>query len=313
MTHSITFHDKIAVITGAGAGLGRCHALALARRGAKVVVNDLGGGVGGEGKSAKAADKVVAEIRAAGGEAVANYDSVENGAAIIQTALDNYGRVDIVINNAGILRDRSFTKMSDDDWDLVYRVHVLGSYRVAKAAWPVMREQDFGRIVNTSSASGIYGNFGQANYSTAKLGLYGLTQTLAIEGAKYNIKVNAIAPVAGSRLMASVTPPELLEALKPELVTPLVLRLCAAHSDESGSLFEVGGGWMAKLRWERTHGLRFGPENQFSLEDVDAQWETLCDFSGAEHPNSKSNESPLKPLFDNLGLELTAETFGPQR
>jgi len=312
MIREINFENRVVIVTGAGAGLGRCHALEFARRGARVVVNDLGVGLHGDGNSSSAADEVVAKIRAAGGEAVANYDSVESGDSIIQTAMDHYGRVDIVVNNAGILRDSSFTNMTDDDWDLVYRVHVLGAYKVTHAAWPVMRKQGYGRIVNTCSASGIYGNFGQANYSTAKLGLYGFTQTLAQEGVKYNILVNAIAPVAGSRMMAAIAPPKLLEALRPEYVTPLVTRLCMAESSETGSLFEVGGGWLAKLRWERTQGLRFGPDNQFSLEDVDAQWDKLCDFTDAEHPGSASGESPIKPVFDNLHLKFTAESLGPQ-
>lgn len=309
---TIRFDDQVAIVTGAGAGLGRSHALEFARRGARVVVNDLGGSTKGTGQSHSAADQVVKEIRAAGGQAIANYDSVENGEAIVQTAMDHFGRVDIVINNAGILRDKSFTKMSDEDWDLVYRVHLLGAYKVAHAAWPIMRQQAYGRIINTSSAAGIYGNFGQANYSSAKLGLYGLTQTLAQEGAKYNIRVNAIAPIAGSRLMASITPEQLLAALKSEYVTPLVVRLCMQASQETGSLFEVGGGWMAKLRWERTQGLAFAPDQPFSTEEIDAQWQQLCDFHQATHPSHFNQEPPLKPVFDNLGLDFTVASLGPQ-
>ncbi len=197
MADTLRFDDRVVVVTGAGAGLGRSHALEFARRGASVVVNDLGGGAHGDGSGSAAADQVVAEIKAAGGEAVANYDSVEEGDAIIGTAMDNFDRVDVVVNNAGILRDASFAKMSDEDWDLIYRVHALGAYRVTKAAWPVMLDQGYGRIVNTASAAGIYGNFGQANYAFAKRGLIGLTNTLALEGARKGIKANAIAPVAG--------------------------------------------------------------------------------------------------------------------
>src|SRR5215471_20128469 len=221
MTSQLRFDGKVALVTGAGGGLGRSHALLLASRGAKVVVNDLGGSFTGEGKSASAADKVVAEIKAAGGEAVANYDSVEDGDKIVKTAIDTWGRLDILVNNAGILRDVSFAKMTQQDWDLVYKVHVLGAFRCTHAAWPIMRDAGYGRIIMTSSAAGIYGNFGQANYSMAKLGLHGFAQTLAAEGKKRNIVVNTIAPIAGSRMTETVLPKELLDALKPEYVSAL--------------------------------------------------------------------------------------------
>nr|MBA3503705.1 SDR family NAD(P)-dependent oxidoreductase [Deltaproteobacteria bacterium] len=180
MSKELRFDGKVALVTGAGGGLGRSHALLLASRGAKVVVNDLGGSFTGEGKSASAADKVVDEIKAAGGQAVANYDSVEDGDKIIKTAIDAFGGIDIVINNAGILRDVSFQKMTQQDWDLVYKVHVLGAMKVTHAAWNHMRDKGYGRIINTASAAGIYGNFGQANYAMAKLGIHGFTQTLAL-------------------------------------------------------------------------------------------------------------------------------------
>ena len=302
MTREINFENRVIVVTGAGSGLGRSHALEFARRGARVVVNDLGGDLHGDGSSSSAADKVVTEIESSRGCAVANYDSVENGEAIIQTALDHFGRVDVVVNNAGILRDRSFAKMIDDDWDLVYRVHLLGAYKVAHAAWPHMKAQGYGRIVNTASASGIYGNFGQANYSACKLGLVGLTKTLAIEGANYNIKANAIAPLAASRMFETVFSEEQLSALKPSLVTPLVVRLCAETSDETGSLFEVGGGWISKLRWEQSQGLKFNPSESLSAEQIDAQWNKLCDFTGATHP--LSGEDSLRHAFGNIGVTL---------
>src|ERR1700689_575885 len=221
----LRFDNRVAIVTGAGNGLGRSHALLLASRGARVVVNDLGGNHTGAGKSSSAADKVVEEIKAAGGQAVANYDSVEDGTKIVQCALDNWKRIDILVNNAGILRDTSFQKMSQEDWDLIYRVHVLGSFRVTHAAWNQMRDAGYGRIIMTASAAGIYGNFGQANYAMAKLGLHGLAQTLAIEGKKRNIVVNTIAPIAGSRMTETVLPKELLDALKPEFVSPLVAKL----------------------------------------------------------------------------------------
>ena len=302
MSKEIRFDDRVVVITGAGAGLGRSHALDFASRGAKVVVNDLGGGGHGEGKSSEAADKVVEEIIQAGGEAVANYDSVEDGAAIIRTALDNFDRVDVLVNNAGILRDASFAKMTDEDWDLIYRVHVLGAYKVTKAAWPIMLEQGFGRIVNTASAAGIYGNFGQANYSFAKRGLIGFTNTLAIEGARKGIKANVIAPVAGSRLTESILPKEVIEALKPEYVTPLVIRLCAQDSEETGQLFEVGAGWISKLRWERSKGVCFPPNEGLSAEQVSAAWDQIGDFTDAEHP--KSIQDTFGPVFGNLGITM---------
>ncbi len=302
MTEEIRFDGQVAVITGAGAGLGRSHALEFARRGARVVVNDLGGGGRGEGSSSEAADKVVDEIVAAGGEAVANYDSVENGESIVRTALDNFDRVDVLVNNAGILRDVSFAKMTDEDWDLIYRVHALGTYKVTRAAWPVMMEQGFGRIVNTASAAGMYGNFGQANYSFVKRGLIGFSNTLALEGARKGIKVNTIAPVAGSRLTESILPPEVIAALKPELVTPLVVRLCAEASAETGSLYEVGAGWISKLRWERSRGVCFSPDEPVSAESIDEAWERIGDFSDASHP--RTVQDTFEVVFKNIGVDM---------
>jgi NAD(P)-dependent dehydrogenase (short-subunit alcohol dehydrogenase family) len=302
MTDTLRFDDRVVVVTGAGAGLGRSHALEFARRGAKVVVNDLGGGAHGQGKGSEAADSVVAEIEAAGGEAVANYDSVEHGESIIRTAMDNYDRVDVVINNAGILRDSSFIKMSDEDWDLIYRVHALGAYKVTKAAWPIMLEQGYGRILNTASAAGIYGNFGQANYSFVKRGLIGFTNTLAIEGGRKGIKANVIAPIAGSRLTETILPNEVTEALKPEFVTPLVVKLCSQESEENGSLFEVGAGWVSKLRWERSQGAFFDPKAELSAEQIDAAWEQIGDFTDAQHPTNI--QDTFAPVFGNLGIKM---------
>ena len=302
MTDLLRFDDRVVVVTGAGAGLGRTHALEFARRGAKVVVNDLGGGAHGEGKGSESADKVVAEIQAAGGDAVANYDSVEEGDAIIRTAMDNYDRVDVIVNNAGILRDSSFVKMTDDDWDLIYRVHALGAYKVTKAAWPIMLQQGYGRIINTASAAGIYGNFGQANYSFAKRGLIGLTNTLAIEGGRKGIRANVIAPVAGSRLTETILPQEVTEALKPEFVTPLVIKLCSEQCEENGSLFEVGAGWVSKLRWERSQGVSFDPGSELTAEAIDDAWEQIGDFTDAEHPASA--QDTFAKVFDNLGVKM---------
>ena len=302
MTDTMRFDDRVVLVTGAGAGLGRSHALEFARRGAKVVVNDLGGGAHGDGKGSEAADAVVAEIQAAGGEAVDHYDSVEDGDKLVRTALDNYDRIDVVVNNAGILRDSSFAKMSDEDWDLIYRVHARGAYKVIKAAWPIMLEQGYGRIINTASAAGIFGNFGQANYSFAKRGLIGLTNTLALEGVRKGIRANTIAPVAGSRLTETILPKEVTEALKPELVTPLVIRLCSEHSEENGSVFEVGAGWVAKLRWERSQGALFNPSEELTAEAIDQAWEQIGDFTDAEHPSSA--QDTFSRVFDNLGIKM---------
>ena len=295
----LRFDNRVAIVTGAGNGLGRSHALLLAAHGAKVVVNDLGGGHTGGGKSSAAADKVVEEIKAAGGQAVANYDSVEEGAKIVQCALDTFQRIDIVVNNAGILRDTSFQKMSDQDWDLIYRVHVLGSFRVTQAAWHHLREAGYGRVIMTASAAGIYGNFGQANYSMAKLGLHGFAQTLAIEGKKRGVQVNTIAPIAGSRMTETVLPPDLVAALKPEFVSPLVAWLCHESCEENGLLFEVGGGYVGKLRWERTQGALFRLSRPLTPEAVQAKWSTIVDFGKATYPTNVTES--MQPILGNLG------------
>ncbi|KAG8456270.1 hypothetical protein GDO86_002164 [Hymenochirus boettgeri] len=295
----LRFDGRVVLVTGAGGGLGRTYALAFAERGATVVVNDLGGDIKGDGKSSSAADKVVEEIRAKGGKAVANYDSVEAGEKLVQTALDAFGRIDIVINNAGILRDRSFARISDADWDIIHRVHLKGAFLVTRAAWNHMKNQKFGRIIMTSSASGIYGNFGQANYSAAKLGLVGLCNTLAVEGAKYNIRCNSIAPTAGSRLTQTVMPQDLLDALKPEYVAPLVLWLCHESCQENGSLFEVGAGWVGKLRWERSLGAIFRQKNRpVTPEAVRDEWAKICDFDNAEKP--RTMQDSISSLYQAL-------------
>lgn len=295
---NIRFDDRVVIVTGAGNGLGKSHALEFAKRGAKVVVNDLGGSATGEGESKSAADAVVDEIQAAGGEAVANYDSVTDGDKIVESALDNFGRIDVVINNAGILRDKSFHKMTDDDWDLVYQVHVKGAYKVSHAAWPHLRENQYGRLIFTASAAGIYGNFGQANYSMAKLGLHGLSQTLALEGKKYNILSNAIAPVAGSRMTETILPPQLVEQLKPEYVTPLVVKLCDENNQETGGLFEVGAGWIGQLRWERAKGVGFNITDGLSAEAIAESWEQICDFTNADHP--RNTQEAMTSMMQNL-------------
>ncbi len=280
----IRFDGKVAVVTGAGGGLGRAHALLLASRGAKVVVNDLGGAPDGTGESEMMADKVVDEIKAAGGEAVPNYDSVatmEGGANIIKTAVDSFGRIDILINNAGILRDVSFMKMPEESWDIIFSVHVKGAFCCTKAAWPIMREQQYGRIIMTSSAAGIYGNFGQANYSAAKMALIGLGQTLALEGKKYNIHANTIAPIADSRLTATVLPDDIRKKLNPEYVSPLVGYLCSEQCEETGSLFEVGAGAFFSLKWCRSKGSRMKPA-EVSIESIAKNFSKIIDMADAK-------------------------------
>ncbi|MGD9238284.1 MAG: SDR family NAD(P)-dependent oxidoreductase, partial [Desulfobacterales bacterium] len=247
-TGALRFDDRVAIVTGAGAGLGRAYALELARRGARVVVNDLGGARDGSGKGSKRpADQVVAEIKQMGAEAVANYNdvaTVEGGENIVRTALDAFGRVDILINNAGILRDRSFLKMTPEDWQAVLDVHLNGAYFVTRPAMAAMKENGYGRIVMTTSAAGLYGNFGQSNYSAAKLALIGLMNTLKLEGIRYNIQVNTVAPLAASRLTEDVLPPDLLERSKPEHVVPLVVALCSEACKDSGRIFNCGMGYV---------------------------------------------------------------------
>ncbi|XP_006886052.1 PREDICTED: peroxisomal multifunctional enzyme type 2-like isoform X2 [Elephantulus edwardii] len=274
MASQLRFDGRVVLVTGAGG------------------VNDLGGDTKGGGKSSVAADKVVEEIRRKGGKAVANYDSVEAGEKLVKTALDAFGKIDVVINNAGILRDRSFARTSDEDWDLIHRIHLRGSFLVTRAAWEHMKKQNYGRIIMTSSASGIYGNFGQSGYSAAKLGLLGLANTLSIEGKKNNIHCNTIAPTAGSRMTKTVLPDDIIEALKPEYVAPLVLWLCHESCKENGGLFEVGAGWIGKLRWERTLGAVVRKKNQpMTPEAVKANWAKICDFDNTSTPQSIQESS----------------------
>ncbi|ROL53718.1 Peroxisomal multifunctional enzyme type 2 [Anabarilius grahami] len=297
MSVPLTFDGRVVLVTGAGGGLGREYALAFGQRGAAVIVNDLGGDIKGGGRSSAAADKVVEEIRAKGGKAVANYDSVEDGEKLIQTALDAFGRIDIVVNNAGILRDRSFARTSDVDWDLIHRVHLRGSFLVTRAAWNHMKNQKFGRIIMTSSAAGIYGNFGQANYSAAKLGLLGLSNTLAIEGQKYNIHCNTVAPTAGSRLTETVMPPDLVESLKAEYVAPLVLWLCHEACQENGGLFE------------RSQGRTVRQKNKsMTPEAVRDSWNEICDFTDATKP--ASIQESLQTLVEVLSKVDTGRGIG---
>jgi NAD(P)-dependent dehydrogenase (short-subunit alcohol dehydrogenase family) len=262
--------DRVAVITGAGGGLGRSHALLLASRGARVVVNDLGGKPDGTGASDSPADLVVKEILEKGGEAVANFDSVstpEGGEAIIQTALDAYGTVDIVINNAGILRDKSFLKIEPADFEILLDVHLKGAFFVSQPAFKVMKEKGYGRIVHTTSAAGVFGNFGQTNYAAAKMGLLGLSNVLSIEGAKYNITSNVIAPLARTRLTESLLGP-LADVLAPEQVSALVAYLVSEECSLTHEVFSVGGGRIARVFVGLTPGWFAGKDVTASPEGV---------------------------------------------
>jgi NAD(P)-dependent dehydrogenase (short-subunit alcohol dehydrogenase family) len=285
----IGFDGKVAIITGAGGGLGRQHALMLASRGARVVVNDLGGSVSGLGADAGPAEAVAQEIRAGGGEAVSDGNSVstpEGGEAIVQTALDNFGRIDIVINNAGILRDKTFHNLTADLLEPVLDVHLKGAFYVTRPAWTKMREQGYGRVVNTSSNSGILGNFGQSNYGAAKMGLVGFTRVLAAEGAKYNIKVNAIAPLARTRMTEEVLG-EAVARLDPAYVAPVVCWLAHEEVPVTGEVFTVGGGRVARFFIGMTHGYY---NAHLTAEDVRDHFGEIRDESGYTVPSGPSDE-----------------------
>jgi NAD(P)-dependent dehydrogenase (short-subunit alcohol dehydrogenase family) len=282
---TINYEGRVAIVTGAGGGLGRCHALELARRGAKVVVNDLGGAMDGTGGSSEAARKVVEEIRAAGGEAIANGGSVSDPAgarSMVQEAMQAWGRVDILINNAGILRDKSFSKMSVEDFRAVLEVHLMGAMYCTKEVWPIMREQNYGRIVMTTSPSGLYGNFGQTNYGAAKLGLVGFMNTLKIEGAKNNVHTNAIAPVAATRMTESLMPAEALKRLGPELVTPAVLYLCSEQAP-NGVVMQAAGGRYSIACIVENAGVDLGADA--TVDDIAANYERIADLTGARPRN----------------------------
>jgi NAD(P)-dependent dehydrogenase (short-subunit alcohol dehydrogenase family) len=289
---NLGFDGKVAIITGAGGGLGRQHALSLASRGALVVVNDLGGAVDGSGSDAGAAQLVVDEIAAAGGEAIANTDSVatpEGGASIVQTAIDAYGRVDIVINNAGILRDKTFHNMEPEFLNPVLDVHLRGAFHVTKPAWVHMREQQYGRVVSTASAAGVFGNFGQTNYGAAKMGLVGLTRVLAVEGARHNILANAIAPLALTRMTEDILG-GLGDKLSPALVSPLVTFLAHESCDATGRLFSVGGGRVAEVFIAEARGFY---REDLTAEDVADHWSEITDQEGYSVPRNLAEETAI--------------------
>ncbi|MEE8398203.1 MAG: SDR family oxidoreductase [Desulfobacterales bacterium] len=281
----VDFTGRVAIITGAGAGLGRDCALQMAARGAKVVVNDLGGPRDGSGSgTATPADEVVAEIKAAGGEAAPNYDNVstvEGGENIVKTAIDAFGKVDILVNNAGILRDKSFANMEPENWDAVVAVHLRGAYCVTKPAFINMKQNGYGRIIVTSSSSGVFGNFGQTNYGAAKMGLAGLANVLKLEGAKYNIKINVLLPGAATRLTEDVMPPEAFERAKVAYVTPATLYLCSEQCEETGVYINAGGGAFSRSNIVTGLGVRF--DAMPTAEDVQDHWAAITSLEGAKY------------------------------
>jgi NAD(P)-dependent dehydrogenase (short-subunit alcohol dehydrogenase family) len=280
---TISFDNRVAIVTGAGTGLGRSHALALAKRGVKVVVNDLGGSVSGEGASSEAAEKVVEEIKAAGGEAIANGASVTDPDAVgamVDQALSAFGKVDILVNNAGVLRDKSFSKMSLDDFRFVLDVHLMGSVICTKAVWDHMREREFGRIVMTSSSSGIYGNFGQSNYGAAKMGLVGLMNVLHIEGRAKGIHVNTLAPTAATRMTEGLIPDNIFKLMTPESVTAALLYLCADEAPQR-LILAAGAGGYAATRITETDGIYLS-EGEQTPEAIAERMDQLLDREGEE-------------------------------
>jgi NAD(P)-dependent dehydrogenase (short-subunit alcohol dehydrogenase family)/acyl dehydratase/putative sterol carrier protein len=305
------FKDKVVVITGAGGGIGRSHALAFAKAGAKVVVNDLGSSRDGKGATTNMADQVVNEIKELGGEATANYDSVADvkGAEnIIRTAMDAYGRIDFLINNAGILRDKTFLKMTDEMWDLVIAVHLKGTYAVTKAAAPIMKEQKFGRIVNTTSMSGLLGNFGQANYSAAKAGVYGFTRTLSMELERYGITVNAIAPVAKTRMTDDID--AVPDDAKPDQITPMVMYLCSDEAKEvNGRVFGIHGQHLFEYYMEQTQGFEKKSPELWSLKEIHEKFEEITDRNKGKEPAGDSNIDSLIPklneVIKGLGIQIS--------
>jgi NAD(P)-dependent dehydrogenase (short-subunit alcohol dehydrogenase family) len=282
---SISFEGRVAIVTGAGGGLGRCHALELARRGAKVVVNDLGGAMDGTGGSSEAATKVVEEIREAGGDAIADGCSVTDVAGVkrmIGQTLDRYGRIDVLINNAGILRDKSFTKMTLEDFRAVVDVHLLGAAICTSAVWAHMRDQGYGRILMTTSPSGLYGNFGQTNYGAAKMALVGFMNSLKIEGAKYNVHTNAIAPVAATRMTEALMPAEAAKRLGPELVTPAVLFLVSEHAP-NGVIMQAAGGRYSIACIVENPGVDLGTDA--TVEEIAEHYAQISNLTGAKPRN----------------------------
>jgi NAD(P)-dependent dehydrogenase (short-subunit alcohol dehydrogenase family) len=288
----ISFDGRVVIVTGAGHGLGKTYALELAKRGAAVVVNDLGGARDGTGASSSAADEVVEEIKAAGGDAAASYDSVatpEGGAAIVKTAIDRFGKIDVVINNAGILRDKSFANLEWADLDAVLDVHLKGAFYVTQPAFRVMKDQGYGRLVFTSSNAGMFGNFGQTNYGAAKTGLTGFSNVLAIEGAKYGIKSNVVMPVARTRMTEELLGPA-ADLLDPELVTPLVVYLASEACEVTHEVFSAAAGRYSRVFIGLTDGWFAGKGNKPSAEEIAKHWDDIENRDGYIVPLSSGDE-----------------------
>ncbi|MBL4617963.1 MAG: SDR family NAD(P)-dependent oxidoreductase [Robiginitomaculum sp.] len=288
----ISFENRVAIVTGAGNGLGRSHALELARRGCKVVVNDLGGARDGEGASMSAADAVVAEIESLGGEAIAsgaNVTKMDEVQAMVDAAMNRWGRIDILVNNAGILRDKTFIKMELSDFATVVDVHLMGSVNCTKAVWPIMKEAGYGRIAMTTSSSGLYGNFGQSNYGAAKMGVLGLMNTLYLEGAKYDIRVNALAPVAATRMTEDLMPEQVLEVLTPESVTAGLVYL-VSEDGPNRTILAAGAGGYAKAMILETQGIYLDDAEQ-TPENVAKNWDKITDPADAEEYTTGSSQS----------------------
>ena len=317
--YGIRFDGRVAVVTGAGRGLGRTYALELAKRGAKVVVNDPGVAPDGSGGEKQVADAVVEEIRALGGEAVPNYDSVatpQGGQSIIQTALDTFGHLDILIHNAGILRDKTFAKMSQEMWKNVLAVHLEGAFNVTQPAFRLMKKQGYGRIVFTTSAASLFGNFGQSNYAAAKMGLVGLMNALKLEGAKYNIKVNTVAPIAATRLTQDILPPNLHDRLRPEFVAPLVLYLCSEQCPVNGRIYQAGGGVYGRAAVVSGPGVHLGEGEPPTPEEIAAHWQEILSLDGArEYPDANAALMAMLTAEQGTGeqAEQESEEAGKQR
>lgn len=293
-TPEVRYDGKTVIITGAGNGLGRAYAHLFARLGANVVVNDV---------SEKGANAVVEEIKKTGGKAVAAVASAEDGDALVKTAVDAFGGVHILIANAGILRDKSFQAMTEKEWDDVVAVHLRGTYKCIKACWPIFQKQKYGRIITTCSTVGIYGNFGQANYSTAKAAILGLTRAVAIEGSRYNILANSLAPTAGTAMTATIWPEEMVAKFKPDFVAPVVGYLASEANETTGALFEVGGGWAAQTRWQRTGGHGFPHNEKLTPEAIISQWKKITNFDDGRATNPASMQESLQSIVDNFNNE----------
>ena len=296
---SIRFDEKVVIVTGAGGGLGKEHAIEFAKRGAKVVVNDLGGSVDGSGAS-DSANAVVEHIRSNGGEAIANGASVTDLDAVkemVDETVKKWGRIDVLVNNAGILRDKSFHKVSLDDFNLVMSVHFEGTLNCTHTVFPIMREQNYGRIIFTSSSSGVFGNFGQSNYGSAKMAMVGLMNTLKIEGQKYNIHSNSITPVAYTRMTDGLLPDDVGESLQPEFVTPAVIYL-SSEGAPNGAIISAGAGVFSRIFIHETNGVSLGMGDEMTPENIAASWEEISDMKGAKALQSGPEQS-IK-IFEKL-------------